>query len=288
LTSTTYADVPPPTQDLEKRAACTAASTIVATRLPAFASSCGATVGNGVYASACSCYGATHARTTLAPATVTSTVSLVKTVTPVTTAHVTQTVAGGTRYVTVYSTTSTATTTTSTDTVTATLDLATTTVAAATLTDYVTETTDISSIVFVTTSVTVTSSACAITQSSGPSPGAFLYANTGEANIMDFTTDPSQAGYFWLDGQNQLTDVNGNLLAPDDTEGYVQDGPNSPGGDYYPLTCTAEGNEFLTCLSSGPEQRNSIFITDGSLLVFADPDDDGNGFTEVLLGFDCP
>jgi hypothetical protein len=284
-TTTTYVDDTPQTQAVEKRAACITASTSFPTHIPPFASSCGATPGNGVYASACSCYGATRTRTTLPRSTVTTTVSFTKTVTPITTVYVTHTVTGSTRHVTVSTTTTTATTTTSTDSVTATIDV--TTTATETFTSYTTVQYVVTDYTATAATATATATACPIVQVSGPSPGEYLYTNTGEADIMDFTGDITQAGYFWLDGQGQLADATGYLLAADDSEGYVQQGPNSPGSDYYPLSCTTDSNQVLSCLSSGPVQRNNIFITSGSLLVFGDQDDNGDGFTELTLAFDC-
>jgi hypothetical protein len=164
----------------------------------------------------CSCYGATHARTTLPQPTGRTIVTISSTSTPpATTIVATHTVIGGTRYITVYSTAVSRTTTTTTSTLT------TTSLAFVTVTNTVTYyvpayTTTTVSTTTTTAASTVSITACRVTQVSGPTAGAYLYATPNTGDIMGFSSDSGSAGHYFLDDQGQFTSAQGFWLAEDD------------------------------------------------------------------------
>jgi hypothetical protein len=71
--------------------------------------------------------------------------------------------------------------------------------------------------------------------------------------------------------------------------GYFQEG-QSQGETFYSLTCTVDSNNVLSCISSDPTPRNSIFVdtTFDNNLAFVDSNDvQTYAYTPVTLAFVC-
>lgn len=296
-TNLVFSDTNNPTKrEVEARAVCTP-KTVSATHIPPYAASCGASPGNFVYSSACSCYGILHSPTTLPRSTATAPTTVTVMVTPTATVQSTKTFDGGpftaatTSQTTTIETTVTQTLTfTDTSTITVFED-ATSIISSTTTTTSASPTTTTTT----TTTATATATGCPIICVGGSQNGKYLYdTGSGNGNRIGWTNVASQALKWHLNTAGTLLTGQTRVFAIDYGAAYVfspgifQEGHNSDGEDFYVLTCTVT-NSVLGCVSSHNPPRDNMFLDLGdNNLVFGTSDDSATyHWPPISLVFQC-